>query len=121
MHEVSICQSIIDLVEGEFPESALEKVSVVHLKIGLLSCVQPEFLEKVYEFMVSETDLKNSKLEFERIEVTAECESCDCSFQVRDFVFICPQCGTPSSNISHGNELLVDKILFEEYYYEETF
>ena len=120
MHEVSICQSIIDLVEEEFSESDLQSIRIVHLKIGMLSCVQPEFLEKVYEFMIADTDLKDSKLEFERTEILVECEHCHRNFKAENHVFICPLCGSASSKIVQGNELLVDKIIFEEHSYEEA-
>jgi|SRR5215469_11092363 len=120
MHEVSICQSIVDLVEEEFSESDLPNIRIVHLKIGMLSCLQPEFLKKVYEFMTADTNLKDSRLEFERTAILAECEHCRQNFEVKYHVFICPQCGAPSSKIVQGNELLVDKIIFEEYSYEEA-
>ena len=119
MHEVSICQNIINSIENEFP-GKMGNVRKVHLKVGLLSCVEPEFLKKVYEFMTADTELKGSLLEFERTEIIAECENCYEKFKVEDHVFICPQCGEGSSNIVQGNELLVSKIIFEEYSYEEV-
>ncbi len=119
MHEVSICQSIINAVEEEFPEQ-LENIREVHLKVGLLSCVQPEFLQQVYKMMTADNELQRSVLSFERTEIKAECESCRQNFKVENYVFVCPVCNIPSNNITEGNELIIDKIILEEFTYEEV-
>ena len=120
MHEVSICQNIIHLVEEEFGEDQLENVRIIRLKIGLLSCVQPDFLKNVYQLMILDSKLKNSRLEFEKVEVRAECEACNHQFMVEGYVFKCPLCDTPTGRIIQGNELLINQIISEEYSYEET-
>ena len=42
MHEVSICQSIVDTLQAELEEEQFQNVREVHLKVGVLSCVEPK-------------------------------------------------------------------------------
>lgn len=114
MHEVSICQNIITAVEDEF-SGQLENIREVHLKVGLLSCVQPDFLKDVYKIMTTDSELQHSVLSFERIDITAACEQCNKNFTVQNYMFVCPHCNTPSNKIIEGDELIIDKIILEEY------
>lgn len=120
MHEVSICQSILKTIEEEFEKEQLENVYEIHLKAGLLSCVQPQFLEHVFKYMIADSPLKNSMLHIERTDIIAECEICRHTFKVEKYVFVCPQCGSPTSKIIEGNELLIHKILLKEPVYEKA-
>ena len=48
MHEVSICESIVETLEAELEEDQFQNVREVHIKIGVLSCVDPKILSQVY-------------------------------------------------------------------------
>lgn len=120
MHEVSICQSILETIETEFENNDLESIREIHLKIGVLSCVEPDVLKHVFTYLIADTAFQNAKLFTELIEVNAECESCGHSFKVEEYKFICPQCCKPVSNITEGKELLINKIILEEPAHEEV-
>jgi hydrogenase nickel incorporation protein HypA/HybF len=120
MHEVSICQTIIDSLENEFNDGKLEDIRKVYLRIGILSCVEPTILKHVFSMMVLETLLQNAELETELIGVLAYCENCNKEFEVEEYVFVCPDCGKPSSKIIKGKELQIHKIILETPLYEKA-
>ena len=120
MHEVSICQTIIDSLEEEFDEGRLGDIRRVFLHIGVLSCVEPIVLKHVFNMMTKDSLLENAELETELIGVLAFCESCNKEFNVEKYVFMCPECGKPSSRIIRGKELQIHKIILETPQYEKA-
>ncbi|HEX4374807.1 MAG TPA: hydrogenase maturation nickel metallochaperone HypA [Puia sp.] len=120
MHEVSICQTIIDSLENEFDEEELEEIRKVYLRIGILSCVEPTVLKHVFTMMVADGLLQHAELETEMIDVLAFCENCNKEFKVERYIFICADCGKSSSKILEGKELQIHKIIFEKPAYEKT-
>jgi hydrogenase nickel incorporation protein HypA/HybF len=114
MHEVGICQSIFNTLESELTEEELAALQEIHLKIGILSGVEPMFLKHVFSFMVKEQPFENASLHIERTDVLAACELCGTNFKVENYVFRCPRCSTPSGNVVQGKELEICKLIFHE-------
>ena len=120
MHEVSICQSIVETLEAELEEDQFQNVREVHVKIGVLSCVDPKILSHVFTYIIAESPFQKSSLHTEFVEVLAACEHCKQNFKVKDYRFVCPGCNEASSTIIEGNELTIYKIILEEKSYAEV-
>lgn len=120
MHEVSICQGIINSLETEMKEDKLEQVREVYLKVGILSCIEPVILNSVFSLMIEETPLQRAVLKISIVDVLAECEQCNRQYKVEKYMFVCPDCGDPLSKIIEGNELRIYKIISEEPAYESS-
>lgn len=120
MHEVSICQSIVKTLEAELEEDQFQNLREVHLKVGVLSCVDPQILSHVFKYIIEETSFQKCNLYTELIEVLATCVYCNRNFKVENYRFVCPECKTPSSTIIEGNELTIYKIILEEPSYAEV-
>lgn len=120
MHEVSICQSILNTLEAELEEEQFQNVREVHLKVGVLSCVEPKILSHVFKYMVEESPFHKCSLYTDLVEVLAACEHCNRNFKVENYRFVCPECDKPSSTILEGNELTIYKIILEEPSYAEV-
>ena len=120
MHEVAICQSILDTVREELSEDELSRVREIHLKVGKLSCVEPSILQNVFGFMIVDSPFAHTQLKIHLLEVIAQCEMCGEKFEVEHYKFICPQCQRPTSKIIQGNELQINKLISEAPFYEEA-
>ncbi len=120
MHEVSIAQSIVDTMEAELEEDEYKSVREVHVKIGILSSVEHKLLEHVFQFVIDGSPFSNCNLYTELVEVLVECEQCKKDFTIENYLFVCPDCKTPSSKIIEGNELTIYKIIMEEPSYAEA-
>ncbi|MGZ4049013.1 MAG: hydrogenase maturation nickel metallochaperone HypA/HybF [Bacteroidia bacterium] len=119
MHELSICQSILNTIEDKFDNKGMENIREIHLKVGMLACIEPETLKNVFQFIKADTPFQNSELFVEVIDISAECKNCGNTFKVEKYIFVCPLCGEPASNITEGRELLISKIILEEPSYAE--
>lgn len=114
MHELSICQGILDTIETEWDCKSIENIREIYLKVGVLTCIEPEILKSVFQFMKAGTIFRDSQLFIEIIDVSAECQNCGNIFKVEKYVFVCPLCGEPSSSCITGRELLISKIILEQ-------
>ncbi|MFQ5632776.1 MAG: hydrogenase maturation nickel metallochaperone HypA, partial [bacterium] len=92
MHEMSIAQSIVEIVEETLQGEVNPKVSKVFVKIGELVAVVPESLDFCYTVITEGTPLANSKLIIEEVPVTVRCNGCGKESRVEGFVFRCPHC-----------------------------
>jgi hydrogenase nickel incorporation protein HypA/HybF len=122
MHELAICQQILETLESELTEEQCEGLQEIYLKCGILSGVEPSFLENAFQFAVVRTIFEGVTLHIERVEVVAECRHCRNTFGVGDYAFVCPKCGEAGCRVVQGNELEIHRLIIEveESVYEEA-
>ena len=100
-------------------QKELSGIREIHVKIGVLSCVQPDLLRHVFKFVKEDSPFQQAELFTELVEVLVSCEDCGQNFKVENYKFVCPTCGKPSAAIIEGNELQIHKIISEEPAHEE--
>jgi len=110
MHEVSIIQSVIEIVTKQALDNNLTKINNVSLRIGELSGVMPESLEFAFESCIKGTMLEESTLNMEIISALGECKECNLEFPIEHFNKLCPSCNKFCTNISRGYELYINTI-----------
>jgi hydrogenase nickel incorporation protein HypA/HybF len=108
MHELSIALSVLDIVRTAAAESGLASVTLVRLRIGRASGVQPESLRFAFDCSKSDTPAAGAALEIEEVPVGGHCDSCGGDFtNPEPYVLACPLCGGTSFRITAGDELHV--------------
>ncbi len=113
MHEIYLIKNIFERIEEEFPEKS-DNVSEIHLRVGLLSNVQPVLIQNAYKAFVMEyPKYYNAKLEVEVLPVIVECDKCKSKTEVEYNKFICGECKSPCRNIIQGEELYINEIKFD--------
>jgi hydrogenase nickel incorporation protein HypA/HybF len=105
MHELRIAQEIINITQREMVTRKLNNISKIGLKIGALSGIDPEALSFGFEASTADSELAGVELDIEFIPVKGKCDSCRADFEVDDFLFICPQCGSNEVTVTEGEEL----------------
>jgi hydrogenase nickel incorporation protein HypA/HybF len=114
MHEISLVRNIFKTLEDEFP-GQIDKVRGIHLRVGLLSNVQPILMQNAFEAVLAdEPRYKNTSLQVEVLPVLIHCDDCDKNSEVQHYKFVCSNCGKPVRNIIQGEELLISKVEFAE-------
>ena len=107
MHELSIAMSIVEMAQEE-AERQSAQVNAVHLDLGALSGVVKEALLFSYQVACGGTLLEGSRLVVKEIPVEVYCPMCRTSKVLQSMQwFSCPDCGTPTSEVIHGKELMV--------------
>ena len=107
MHEMSIAQSVLDIILQESQNHKVNRVLSVAVKVGELSAVETESLRFCFDFLTKGTLAEGARLEIERIQVTCRCRECGSSFTVQELIFACPACRSPQVEMLSGRELSV--------------
>lgn len=115
MHETSIVNSIMRTLEMEFEEEKLNKMKSIHLKVGVLSNIEPRLLHNAYgAYNYCGSKYHNVALHIESTDIKIQCETCNHITKVENYRFLCENCERPSKNIIQGEEMLIHKVEFED-------
>lgn len=120
MHELSIAQSLLDLVAEHVSEHRRKDVRVVRIRVGGLAGVIPESLEFCFDALVAGTPLSGAHLEIERVPIKLSCNSCRGSFEIDSPRFLCPGCEGSSVRMETGRELDLAEVELQERLAEVT-
>ena len=107
MHEMSIAQSLIDILQEEMAKHGAATLRSVRLSVGELSAIVPESLSFCFEIITQGTPLEGAKLLMDRIPLRGYCPQCEETFDIKEFVFICPTCGSTNIETIEGQELSI--------------
>lgn len=110
MHEMSIAQSVLEIVEETARRNRGVKVRAVWLEIGALSTVVPEALRFCFDAVVRGTIVENASLHIETTPGMAWCLPCGTEVPLASIGDSCPQCGSYQLSITRGNDMRVKEI-----------
>ncbi|HBO38449.1 MAG TPA: hydrogenase maturation nickel metallochaperone HypA [Pasteurellaceae bacterium] len=113
MHEMSLCQNIMDIVERQCREHKVKKVTDLWLEIGALSCVEQSSLAFCFEISGKGTPMENCKLHFILIPAQAYCWQCQKIVEIQAYQDCCPVCGGIHLQRQSGDELRIKEIAVE--------
>lgn len=114
MHEMAVAENIIKVIEDKLKESKENgQVKRIDLKIGKLTCVEPEALRLSFQVVSQGTLLEKTSLNINSVSITGKCKDCERSFHLAELEFSCPFCGSFRIEIQTGNELLIESFEIE--------
>ena len=115
MHETSIVNSIMRTLEREFEAEKLNRLKAIHLKVGILSNIEPRLLHNAYSaYHITNPGYHHVELHIESTTLKIHCEVCDHITDVQKYRFICDNCERPSKNVIQGEEMLIHKVEFND-------
>lgn len=110
MHELSITQSLIEIVNEEAAKHAISRVKTVKLKVGTLRAIEPGSLMFCFEIVSRDTPAEGAKLVIDFVPAKARCLECGELFDKRSLAYVCPDCRGHRIEITNGQELYVEEI-----------
>lgn len=114
MHEISLVRSIFNTLESEFTKEELSSMTDIHLKIGLLSNVEPVLMQNAFEAVTTaEEKYQEVKLSIELVPIEIYCSDCDAHSIIKNYKFACSSCDKPNNNVVKGTELLIHQVRFD--------
>jgi len=114
MHELSVAESIWNILEDELKKLGSKKLISVKIVIGELSGVVPEALDFYLNLLKDEKGHSETKFVYQFVPVRFQCSSCSHVFTVDKPMFSCPQCGSTDVKIISGNEFYIEEIEVED-------
>jgi len=107
MHEMSICEGILQVIEDQAVQQNFTEVKRVRLEIGPLAGVEPEALHFSYDVVVRGSIAQGSTLEVIHLPANGWCMPCAKSVDVKQRFDPCPDCGSHQVEITGGDELRI--------------
>jgi hydrogenase nickel incorporation protein HypA/HybF len=110
MHELAICQALIDQVQAIASERSAQCVLSIEITIGPLSGVEPALLEGAFPLASAGTAAAGAELIVERSRVRVLCLACGVESEVHSNDLACRSCGHWRTQVTSGTELLLTRV-----------
>ena len=107
MHEMSIAEGIIDIVEKTATKNDIKRVKSVRIAVGELAGVDIPSLEFAWTSVTRGGPAEGSTLEIERPDGQAWCFDCCKNVPLHKFGNACPECGGYRLEPTQGIEMKV--------------
>lgn len=113
MHEMSLCEGIVQILEEQAREQHYSRVKTVWLEIGSLANVDPDALLFSYDLVCRDTLAEGSRLEILPLPATAWCMQCSDSVNIRQRHDACPRCGGYQLQVTSGDDMRIKELEVE--------
>ncbi len=110
MHELSIAQNIVNIVQEEMRKCDAESLKMVRLKIGTMSAIVPESLSFCFGLITDGTKFEGAELIMDIIPLKGSCRDCRNEFEIEDYAFECPSCQSRKIETISGREMAIVEI-----------
>jgi hydrogenase nickel incorporation protein HypA/HybF len=110
MHELSVAQNIIEIVQDNLNQEQKDLVKIVRVKVGKLTNILVDSLVFSFEALTRDTNLSGALLEVEQLPLTTQCQDCGHQDSQDDFIFQCSSCRSTNIKVVSGSELMVSEI-----------
>lgn len=110
MHELSLCQHIINIVITHSTKFEYKRVIGIYLEIGMLTYVEKSALLFNFDVLKKQTIVEHATLHFIDIPGEAFCDSCQKKIEISQYNDSCPYCGQFLLKIIKGLELRVKSL-----------
>ena len=113
MHEMSICEGILQVLETEAAKQGFKKVKTVWLEIGDLSSIEPEALLFGFDVVTRDSIADSASLEIINIPGRAWCMQCAKNVAIKRRFDECPECGGYQLQATGGEEMRIKELEVE--------
>lgn len=110
MHEMSLAESMREIVEDTARANGATAVRLVRLRIGRLAPVEMEALRFCFDVVTKGGVADGARLEIEPVDGTAWCWDCSESVVIAGLAEPCPRCGGHRLNVTGGTEMRVHEL-----------
>lgn len=113
MHEMSLCESILQIMEQQAGVQQYSKVKKIWLEIGRLSGVEVEALRFSFDIVAQGSLAENAMLEIVEIPGQAWCLPCSRHIVIEQLYDVCPHCGSRQLQVNQGDQMRIKEMEVE--------
>jgi len=92
MHELSLCQSAIELIENQISGHDIKRVSAVWFEAGVAAGVEEDALRFAFDCASLGTLLEGAQVHFKLLPAQAWCWNCEKTVEIKNYGDPCPEC-----------------------------
>jgi hydrogenase nickel incorporation protein HypA/HybF len=110
MHELSVCQGLLDQVESIAVQHGAQRINAITLHIGALSGVEPELLQQAFTLARAGGVAAQATLIIEALPIRVNCQACGRDSEALPNRLLCGHCGDFHTRLISGDELLLARV-----------
>ena len=110
MHELSVCQALVQQLEAVSAAHGGGQVELVRLRIGPLSGVEAALLRQAFPLAAAGSIAAGAELIVNAAPVVVQCNDCGASGEVAPNRMLCPACGGYRVRTVSGTEMLLESV-----------
>jgi hydrogenase nickel incorporation protein HypA/HybF len=107
MHELAVCQSIMQQVDEIARSHGAHGVARIKLLIGPLSGVEPDLLRNAFPIAAAGSVAEGATLDIEPQPLSVRCRSCGAETQTQPNRLTCGVCGDWHTEVVSGDEMIL--------------
>jgi hydrogenase nickel incorporation protein HypA/HybF len=113
MHEMSLCENIIQIIEDNAHKQNYNHVKTIWLEIGKLSSIEVDAMHFGFDAVSRDTIADGARLEIIQTPGQAWCMQCSQNVEVNNRFDACPLCGGYQLQITAGDEMKIKELEVE--------
>lgn len=113
MHEMSLCEGVLQILEEQAQTQKFSLVRAVCLEIGVFACVEPHAMQFSFEAVTQGTLAERARLEITQVPGEAWCVTCERMVPARARFDTCPTCGMDLLSPKGGDQLRIKELEVE--------
>lgn len=110
MHELSICNALIEQVERIARERQASSVTRIALRLGPLSGIEIPLLRNAWPLAATGTVAEDAELAIAASDVVVRCSQCGHESSVPVNRLLCGSCGDFRTRIIQGDEMILESV-----------
>ena len=110
MHEMALCESLIEIIEREAKAQSFSRVRTVWVEIGALSHVEPEAMRFCFSAVAHGGIAAEARFEVVSVAGEAWCMSCAKTVPLAQRAEPCPDCGGYQLQVTAGDSLRIKEL-----------
>jgi hydrogenase nickel incorporation protein HypA/HybF len=114
MHELAICQSLMEQVESIAQERDACSVTSIVIGMGPLAGVEVQLLKNAYPIASAGTVAQDAELVIEHLPIKVKCTQCGSESDALPNKLTCKQCGDWRTTLISGDELMLMSVELEK-------
>lgn len=110
MHEMSLCENVLQIIEQQATVQKFKKVTKVWLEIGELSGVEIDAMRFCFDAVMQSSIAAKANLEIINIEGQAWCQQCRQNVAIQQRYDECPKCGNVPLQVNNGEQMRIKEL-----------
>ena len=110
MHEMSLCEGMLDILKQQAAKQNYSIVKTVFLEIGKLSNVEPDAMRFAFPVVMRGSLAENAILEITEVTGKAWCMQCQQNVVIEQRYDGCPLCESHQLQITDGQQMRIKEL-----------
>jgi len=110
MHELSLAENVLQLIENAAHQQRFSKVAAVWLEIGQLAGVEAEAMRFCFDAVTRGSLADGARLEIIATPGSGWCGKCSAAVSLAEVFGACPRCGAQPVQVTGGTEMRLKEL-----------